>query len=131
MYSQDCGGIAKYNNNAPTGYVPYVSAITPSQPDWPVIPIPRDWGGFGDAPTLLFRGRAAYGTAGYLVRRPRVVILASGDAVTLWPQVLDALGSDGQDALEALGVVVGAGFHNPSPAPTSDGPESTQRAHPR
>lgn len=44
--------MAKYNSNAPTGYRPYVASVPPSQPDWPVIPIPRDWGGFGDAPSV-------------------------------------------------------------------------------
>ena len=43
IYTTDCGGISKYSNKAPTGYVPYPSAPPNSPGDWPVIPIPRDW----------------------------------------------------------------------------------------
>lgn len=49
VYTQDCGGLAKYNTKVPTDpntglpYVPYPLSAPLSQPDWPVIPMPRDW----------------------------------------------------------------------------------------
>ena len=52
VYSQDCGGIAKFEDAAPTDatgatYNPYPVGTPPlSDEDWPVIPFPRDWGTF-------------------------------------------------------------------------------------
>ena len=41
---QDCGGISKNFNSAPSGYNPYpVAAPPPGANDWPVVPFPRDW----------------------------------------------------------------------------------------
>jgi hypothetical protein len=57
VYANDCGGIAKHSNKAPTDpgtglpYLPYTTIPPPSAADWPVIPLPRDWVP-GDAPSV-------------------------------------------------------------------------------
>jgi hypothetical protein len=63
VYTTDCGGIAKFDSAAPNDagnpgppYNPYPAGASPSpwpspppsEPDWPVIPFPRDWPPFRD-----------------------------------------------------------------------------------
>jgi hypothetical protein len=67
VYTMDCGGIAKFDTAKPeepsgssppyslpfSAYVPYPRATPlppPSEPDWPVIPFPRDWAPFNAGP---------------------------------------------------------------------------------
>jgi hypothetical protein len=55
VYTDDCGGIAKFDGAAPNDssgsvYAPYpVGTPPPSESSWPVIPFPRDWPPFRDA----------------------------------------------------------------------------------